>query len=455
MHLTSTRRALVIGGVVTASLLLAACSPGSSNTGNTDFDFITEPFTTEDVAALGDVTLTLLLDAGEEATMKELVPEFEDAYPNVTVDITYKGWTDLMSTVVNSARGANPPDIFNAGSGYAVMPQLLKAELVRPLDDFVDAYGWDADLSPNVMSVHRWSADGTQYGSGDLYGIGVAPQYVGVFYNKAILDELGIDTPATIDDLETAFATSSAAGIQPIMVGNADKYPLGSHVLGALVSAFQSVDVTNAWLSGEAGATFDTEGVRQALETLVDWNAKGYLGTGFNGMNIDDAVSRFTNGEAAFFIANSFIGASIAEVDPDNFGFVAIQREDGSYGAPGGLGTSYRVSSRTELTPAVAAFLDMFKSPEFAQTLVDNGRLPLAGTDTVEAPNELIAEELVAASNILGSEGTTEQLDNASPTMEGLLGGLIQELLDGRVTIDEVIAQVQADWEAYQQERQS
>jgi len=58
--------------LITASLMVAGCSsPGSdsknsANTGET----INQPVTIEEVAALGDITLDVWADAGEENTMK-------------------------------------------------------------------------------------------------------------------------------------------------------------------------------------------------------------------------------------------------------------------------------------------------------------------------------------------------------------------------------------------------
>lgn len=91
---------------------------------------ISQPVTVEEVAALGDITLDVWADAGEEKTMKILVPKYEAMYPNVKVNLTLKGFDDLMKTVVPALAGDPAPDLVQGNQGYGVDGALVKGGLI-------------------------------------------------------------------------------------------------------------------------------------------------------------------------------------------------------------------------------------------------------------------------------------------------------------------------------------
>ena len=62
-------------------------------------------------------------------------------------------------------------------------------------------------------------------------------RWSGVWYNKAKLDELGIDPPQTVEDFEAALQTAKDAGEIPIQFGNLDQWP-GIHEFGFVQNQF-------------------------------------------------------------------------------------------------------------------------------------------------------------------------------------------------------------------------
>ena len=47
------------------------------------------------------------------------------------------------------------------------------------------------------MAVSRWSPDGSQFGTGNLYGFTTMGEIIGVYYNKQKLSDLGLEIPTT------------------------------------------------------------------------------------------------------------------------------------------------------------------------------------------------------------------------------------------------------------------
>lgn len=452
-----TQRSVVslIAGV-TALTIVAACAPGPSaeesrsEGANTE---ITAPVTADQIAELGDVTLRVWADAGEEAVLDALIPLYEEAYPNVTVDVALKGWDDLMGTIVNAMDSDTPPDVANGNQGFAIMGTLVKAGLLRPLEDLRSVYGLADGVPESGWEPMTWNDDGTSWGSGTLYGVGAATQPLGLFYNKSKLAALGLEPPESIQDLEAALATVHASGETPIMLGNSDQYPLGSHVLGILIDMFAAPDDINAWIAGDEGATFDTPGIRKALDTLKGWGDAGYFGTGYDGRSLDDAVDAYARGEGTFFLGGSFNGSKIAAIDPDGFGYTLLKGESGEYATTGTFGTPWIVSAKTELDLPALAFLGMLTSEDFAQNYADASRLPIADLTGVTSTGTLHQSQMEAAQALFESGDFVGYLDWATPTMQRTLGSGAQELLAGILTIDEYTDRVQSDWDSFQASR--
>src|SRR5690625_2311555 len=128
----------IIGfATISTFLITAGCAPGKSSNHDSQDEqgeslSITEPVSAEDVKELGDVTLNVWADAGEEATIEELIPRYEKEFTNVKVDVTYKGWDDLMGTVVNAMDSDNPPDVTNGNQGFATMGTMVAGNMIRP-----------------------------------------------------------------------------------------------------------------------------------------------------------------------------------------------------------------------------------------------------------------------------------------------------------------------------------
>src|SRR3954470_11096234 len=146
--------------------------------------------------SLGPVTLTVISaegSGGPRNALRALSKSFEQKYPNVTVKITFRdftSWTKQAKLVVSSD---NPPDVFAGNQGYQLDGELVKAGLIKPLDEYAKAYGWDKSYSPETLQQFKWTNDGQKFGEGTLWGVAQTGQSVGVFANKKKLAAAGID----------------------------------------------------------------------------------------------------------------------------------------------------------------------------------------------------------------------------------------------------------------------
>lgn len=427
-----------------AALALSGCAPGGGSQGPAEpVDEITAPVTPEQVAELGDVTLSVWADQGEQDLMETFIPAYEAEFPNVTVDIQFKSYNDLTATVLNAMNSKDAPDVTQGNQGWATDGALVKAGLIRPLDDVASAYGYN-DAAGDAITQLQWSTDGTSFGSGTTYGLSPDNQMVGLFYNKTKLADLGLEVPTTLSELNDALADAKAAGEQPLALGNSDKgsaMQTLSIIQGALTPAAETRD----WITGAAGANFDNETNKQALDLFTSWVTDGYVAPGFNGLSPDDAVAQFVGGDGVFFIGGNWYAGTIS--DSDTFGF-SPGLSDGDSASSGSFGLPWHVSSKSDATLAALAFVGTLNSADSAQMLVDVNRVPINPVDD-PATGTMFADLVTASDAQLGNNGALYWYDWATDTMFDTFTSGLQEVLAGQTSSADLLTRVQADWDEF------
>ena len=196
-----------VAALVAMTLLAAGCgTPGGDSGDNAKKDEESNANAAKvDVAKAGDVTLTVWdqeVRGGQAKQIKRLNQAFQEKYPNVTIKRVAKSFTDLNTTLKLAVSGPKAPDVVEANQGRPVMGQLVKGGLLAPMDAYADAYGWEDRWSKTLLELNRFSSDGQQFGSGNLYGVSQMGEIVGVYYNK----DKASSVPQTFGEFEQMLA---------------------------------------------------------------------------------------------------------------------------------------------------------------------------------------------------------------------------------------------------------
>jgi raffinose/stachyose/melibiose transport system substrate-binding protein len=410
---------------------------------------------------LGPVTLKVISpegSGGPREALRALSKSFEEKYPNVTVDISFRdfaAWTKQAKLV---AASDNPPDVFGGNQGFQLDGELVKAGLIVPLDEYAKAYGWDKSYSPETLQQFRWSDDGQSFGEGTLWGIAQTGQSVGVFANKKKLDAAGVDPASlkTFDDFDAALAKlrESLPADEPVItMGNKDQFH-ALHVWGGIQGAYVEAQAVRDWVFQRDGATFDTEGNLTALEKLKEWADKGYLGEAdaYNSRAESDSGVAFARGEGALLIAGNWQAATVREgLGDDGIFFNMPPGESGKLVNIGSTSFPMHISAKTKNPDLAAAYLDWIAGPDAAQELVATQQVPAAIDATAEPGDPLGQQVKDGWDQLVEAGGLTLYPDWSSPTMLQTMGQSFQEMLTGRISPQDVIDRVQSDWEKYHQ----
>lgn len=440
-----------LAATFTAALLVSACAPGGSTTSDPAASTSSSPVS-KDVAGAGAVTLTVWdqnTDGGIDDAQTKLNAAFMKKYPNVTVKRVSRSFSDLKTTLKLALTSKTPPDVVQANQGYPDMGSFVQGGLLRPEDDYAKLYGWDTYYPQQLLNLNKFSADGKDWQSGNLYGVSQTGEIVGVYYNRKILADLKLKAPTTIGELEAMLPTIKAAGIQPLAYGDVEKSP-GIHLFGITQAAIAGQQAVNDLVTAKSGAWTDASTVK-AAQTVQDWSAKGYLTEGANGISRDDALASFDAGKAAFHIDGTWQLATVSKALGKNSGFVALG-PDGSDKpvTTGGEGLAWAITTGSKHPDVSAAYIDFITNASAAQTMIDTGNLP-AVPPASWAPKSGTLEGDVAAEwkSVNAGNGLVPYLDYSTPTFYDTLSSSVQQLTAGKLTPQKFGEQLQKDYSSF------
>ena len=446
------RAALVTGVLVgVLALVLAACTPGSRNAGQPAPGG--DRAVRTDIAALGPVTLTVWdqeVRGGQNEQMEKLNAAFHQRFPNVTIKRVSRSFDDLATTLRLAISGNEVPDVVQANNSRAEMGAFVTANQLLSLEPWAKAYSWHDRYPASVQQYVSYSADGKQFGQGNLYGLPQVGEVVGVYYNQTELDRLHIAAPRTWDDFEAALATAKAAGAIPLELGNLEKWP-ALHVFGTVQDQLAPPDQITTLAFGRSGATWNTPENLQAAQKIADWVKAGYFNTGVNGIDDNQAWQAFSKSQSVFLIGGSWYAPDLRAAMGDKVHFMAPPPRAGRpVSATGGTGLPFAITSKSAQPDAAAAYLDFITNADAMKVLTATGNLPVVATAAQLPPDRVSGDLFTAFSAAANGEGKLlPYLDYATPTMSDTIGAALQDLLGGAKTPQQFLDTVQADYAAF------
>jgi raffinose/stachyose/melibiose transport system substrate-binding protein len=376
-----------------------------------------------------------------------VIEAFEAAHPNIDIEASIVPFSDYVSTIRLTMASDSAPDIaqYNAGAMRTLIPE----GHLLPLDEYESSMGWDEKFTASSLDVLRTDDEARHFATGSLYAVPAGLSMTGVYYNRELATELGIELPlASLDDFEAAMATALEAGVTPLSVGALDYN--GLHLWAALVNVLGPVDEYRSWAYGTEGATIESDAARAASDRIVDWVEAGYISPDANGTPAADAAAEFSAGESLFHLDGNWVAVGFDEAMGDNVGFFLMPTPDGSpSNVATGASVSWSISAQTEHPEEAAMFLDFMASPEAAVAQVASGFMPVnpaVETDATGVTAEIVDAFAVVAEN----DGIMPFPDHPAPALLDILTAGVQGLISGEMSTDDYLASLQTAWDEFQ-----
>ncbi|HMJ37801.1 MAG TPA: extracellular solute-binding protein [Baekduia sp.] len=439
MKLSRMFAPLVVAGATALAVGCGGTPGGSSDNAKTQTTASAKP----DVAKAGNVTLTVWdqeVRGGQAAQIKRLNGEFMAKYPNVKIKRVAKSFEDVNTTLKLAVSGPKAPDVVQANQGLGVMGQLVKAKLIRPVDDYAKIYGW-ADRYPSLLlDLNKFEPTGTTFGAGSLYGLSQMGEIVGVFYNKKKVTAV----PKTLAEFEQQVADAKAQGDVPVQFGNLDKWP-GIHEYETLLGQTADKQAVRDFVFQKSGASFDTPAFTEAATKLQGWAKSGNFTPDFNGVGYDPAWKRFSGGKGRFLIAGTWLVADLSKRMGDNVGFFLMPGADAGADpvALGGESLPFTITSKAKNPDVAAAYIDFLTDANAQKALSETDNLPAMKSDAPSATTGLLGEVATAWTTLGKADGLIPYLDYTTTTFYDDISAAIQKLLAGKTSPEDFSKSVQ------------
>lgn len=201
---------------------------------------------------------------GDGDIFKKLVDQFNGEHANVAVTVATYKWEDYYAKLPGAVSSGNGPDI--AVMHIDMLATFAARKVIQPIDDVASALGLsESDFAPVVWKGGLYQDK--------RYGIPLDMHPVGLYYNKALFTQAGLDPakpPTDRAEMEAALAALKGKGIQGFWIspfqftGGMTAYSLVYQFGGALYNA----DATKA--------TFNSDPAVEAVSWLTKLVADGH-----------------------------------------------------------------------------------------------------------------------------------------------------------------------------------
>ncbi|HYO30809.1 MAG TPA: extracellular solute-binding protein [Thermomicrobiales bacterium] len=370
---------------------------------------------------------------------------FTEQNPNVTIRRETIQNEQLRQTVRTALASGTGPDIifYDAGPGY--MGVLADAGLITPLQPFAEEFGWDERIAQSARN-------GASY-EGELYGLPLQVDLIGVYVNTTLMTEAGLETPTTFEEILTFCQSATEAGYLPFAFANQEGWQ-AFHQIAMTGNNMIGPEAMGRLLLENEGRWDSPEMVRAIEAFFVDMRDAGCYSEDANGINYDDGNALFFGGQALLHSTGNWLISDITANMPDyELEFVPFPPIEGGAGSffDTGVGSAYMISASSPNQEEAAQFLDYLFSPEVVQRWVAEANYVVPAEFDIEAveatPLFRSVLETLAAS-IAGEEQLGYNIDVlAPPAFNDVMLNGFQAVLAGDRTAEEQAAAMQAAWD--------
>lgn len=352
----------------------------------------------------------------------QLVAEFEESHPNITVENRQFGDPDDFLPALQSAVAAgDPPEIF---APHVLAIEYGRAGITTDLS---------AELGSDFLSDFFPSANDLFTDEGKQYAIGWMAQTFGIFYQPRRFQEAGVDVPETWDELIEVAGALRRTGVQPCVLSNNP----GTNGLDFFLPLITQVSDDPQLLLDldlqRNDRTWDTPEVVQALELVQRLQQEGALADNPNGITSAQGEQMLYTDRAAMLFMGSWVPQDLVQDAPPEFveSYRVMRtpalRAGARHWCANQAGAAFAVSETSKNKEAALEFLTfLYEKDRYTRVMNESNSMPCTQEAAQQVADPVLAEMTSwlldgdGAPHILMGPGSSESASNA---VSALLGG--------------------------------
>ncbi|NEW04927.1 extracellular solute-binding protein [Paenibacillus sp. SYP-B3998] len=442
-----TKNALSMAMVVAVTVTSAACGNG----GGSKPAAVTSPDAAASVkpveaAKAKEFKMTLrhieVRDTAKSnlAILQDVVKATEAEVPGLKFEL------DGVEDVVNrdtklkaEMQAGSPPPIFDLFGG-ADTTNYAKAGRLLELTPIIAELG----LKDKFMNLNEFSVDGK------VYGLPRSGFIEGVFYNKKMFAEAGVQVPKTWDEFLKVCEALKAKGITPIAMGggSGDGWVINM-LTNTLMVRLGGPEIQEGFAKGKSKWT--DAPVIEAFKKLEELKQKGYLDKNVIATKYADGQAKFYTGQAGMLFdgswaASGIMGKNSKVADDASFFNFPSMGGPGDDMINGGWSNGYGFSSKlneNELKAVKSFIKNFYTEANQKRALKESGNTPALKLSDIGDAKGLVAE--VVQGQVSAKKGAFPAFDAlVSPAVKKTLEATMEELLGGKVTPEKAAEKMQA-----------
>lgn len=362
-----------------------------------------------------------------ESTRATYLKYLSDKLPNIEIEFEFVSQDNFDNVLNSQLQAGQGPDIIELGGQTRL---LANANYLLDItnQEFVNKYA-DAGMKPYTVD-------------GKVYATPLQSWYEGIFYNKQIFKDNGLEIPKTWDEFMELHKVLLAKGIKPQTMGAQSYEPMMKQTIGL---------VNNEFYSNPANKEFDDKfnkgEVKLAeawLPALKEWHKiieNGYLVQEMLGLSYDQALDEFAMGKAAMWQCGPWAVETIKQKNPElDFGMFPFPGTDANKPGwlVGGPGSALGINAKSEHVAEALKVLEITATEEAQLALIkDNaGSSFLEGVKVDLGDIYADCDEAFKAGNVYAP--WTAVWLNGNAVTEGY-GKSLQEVLAGTKTVEDAL----------------
>ncbi len=422
------KNSVLITIVLSVTLFSEASCRGGENTLSPDGKMVLTMYNYRNKTAANSVEFDIILD------------KFYERHPDVKFEIEElfnEPWHQKLQAM---AAGGQLPDIIRLYPGERT-GYVTKHGLVKDLRPYL---GDEKDnFAPTAMSP--------QGPNGEIYEL---PSKVGathvVYTNEKLLQRLSLSYPGTIEEMYDQAEIIKSAGYIPIAMSNKDGWQMQSTLLSVLVERTGGMKWLDGAITGQN--SFDDPEFINALDVIHEFSVRGLFPAGVNQMDYPQGTELFVQEKAVYYIDGDWKIEELAKtLSEEQKGYVNLNvipklpNEQGAPGSSSGVaGTGFAMNTKLEGAEAGIAWdwIWLYSGPVGSRIHMGQGIIPAYRID----PSGLAVDKMTQ--KLIDFQANTPMgyvLDDAMDAEGmGLLQPLIQEMMFGSKTVEQVASSYEA-----------